>query len=61
MKFLPRYLLIVFALAGDSTITRDFAILFYIPTKLTMPVAPQLFALNDSILREQNIKKKVHS
>jgi len=44
-------------LAGDSTITRDFAILFYIPTKLTVSVASKLFAPSDLILREQNIKK----
>src|ERR1700704_4311931 len=31
MKSLPRYLLIVFALAGDSTITRFFGIAYSIP------------------------------
>ncbi|MDX6530708.1 MAG: hypothetical protein QOH41_2998 [Blastocatellia bacterium] len=31
MKSLPRYLLIVFALAGDSTITRFFGIAYSVP------------------------------
>src|SRR5258706_16374895 len=33
MKSLPRYLLIVFALAGDSTMTRFFTIAYFCPAR----------------------------